>query len=98
VGGKKKIKTKQVINYLVSSGSGFFGRFPQTCVSGKAGGHGLFTGIRARMRWSQVRGPIPVKKPSTEELSQRSASVFKFYNFFFPSIPPRKQKPKKIKL
>jgi hypothetical protein len=57
-------------------------------VSGKAGGHGLFTGIRARMRWSQVRGPIPVKKPSTEGLSQRSASVFKFYKKKFPSIPP----------
>jgi len=41
-------------------------------------------------------GPIPVKKPSTEGLSQRSASVFTFYNLFFPSIPPGNKNQKKI--
>jgi hypothetical protein len=40
-------------------------------------------------------GPIPVKKPSTEGLSQRSASVFTFYNLFFPSIPPGNKNQKK---
>lgn len=77
----------------MSSGSGFYGRFSRTCVSGKAGGHGLYWN-KGPHELEPSAGPIPVK-PSHIGLSKICISFYILYIFFFSFDTPRKQKRKK---